>query len=100
MGKYKEALALFSKADHNMTVKFYSGISYLEVNELEDAEASFQAVIDNKDNLFIEQAEWYLALCYLKMNMNKDAKILFTEIANSDGFFNNKAQEILKYMNK
>jgi len=99
-GRYNEALALFDEADNNMTVKFYSGISYLEIEDVEKAIIAFQSVIDNKDNLFIEQAEWYLALCYLKMDNTKEAISFFKSISTSDGFFNNKASEILKYIDK
>ncbi len=43
-----------------------TGISKFEEENYPEAKVSFTKVIDNKDNLFFEDAQWYLALCYLK----------------------------------
>ncbi len=101
-GMYADAVDLFKLAGDNNTARFYLGISYMEIDELDLANEALQIVIqhNNKDNLFVEQAEWYLALCALKSENMEKAISQFSSIANGDSFYNNKAKEILSYIEK
>ena len=47
-------------------------------------------------NLFIEQANWYIGLCYLKTNENKKAFDTFKYLANKNGFYRSNALSILQ----
>ena len=105
MQKYEEqnfesALLLFETVlatdDQNITSRFYSGISYLETNRLNHAEKTFASVIDHNDNLYIEHAEWYLGLCYLKTGKGEQARIMFSAIEESDGYYSRKAKRIIR----
>jgi hypothetical protein len=97
--EHKEALKLFaevsSRDQNNMAVHFYTGISLQEIGEYHNAIKEYETVIVDKDNLFIEQARWYIGLCYLQTNENKKAYKQFTKIAGNDGFYQQKAQSIL-----
>ena len=64
----------------------YAGISYYELERYNDAQNSLNKVIEHNDNLYIEQAEWYLGLCFLALNENERARRQFARIAsgNSD----------------
>jgi len=64
----------------------YAGISYYELERYSDARNSLNKVIEHNDNLYIEQAEWYLGLCFLALNENERARRQFARIAsgNSD----------------
>ncbi len=64
----------------------YAGISYYELERYLDAKNSLNKVIEHNDNLYIEQAEWYLGLCFLALDENERARRQFARIAsgNSD----------------
>lgn len=97
---YTEAINLFgqviSNDPSNMAGHFYSGISLQENGKYSSAMSEYKTVIENKDNLFTEQAEWYTGLCLLQTNENKKAYKQFKKIAESKGFYQQKANDILK----
>jgi len=96
---YNAALNLFteviSRDQNNMVGHFYTGISLQETGKYQNAIKEYETVIIDKDNLFTEQAEWYIGLCYLQTNENKKAYKQFKKIAKNEGFYQQKAQSIL-----
>ena len=98
--KYQLALEQFSKAlkdnPEHPSSNFYSGLSYQQLEEYQKAIGYYQRVIDEKDNLFVEMAEWYMALCYLQTNESSKAYATFNEIIKKDGYHKNDAKEIIK----
>jgi tetratricopeptide (TPR) repeat protein len=86
---------MFDMEPGNLLGKLYSGISYMELNDFEKAMGYFNFIIQHKDNLFIDQSEWYLSLCYLKTNRMEEASRLLDKIANERGVFKTKAQMLL-----
>ena len=99
---YKNAALYFSKVlasdpDDMESTMFY-GTSSFEEKNYPEAKKSFSKVIDNNNNLFIEDAEWYLALCYLKSNEMKKAVDELTIIKNSRSIYSSNAGKILKRM--
>ena len=96
---YNAALDLFSevisKDQNNMVGHFYTGVSLQETGKYQNAIKEYETVIIDKDNLFTEQAEWYIGLCYLQTNENKKAYKQFKKIAKNEGFYQQKAQSIL-----
>jgi tetratricopeptide (TPR) repeat protein len=101
--EYKEAVILFERvieAEPDMLSNFlYSGISYMEIKEYKHAERSFQCIIDHKDNLYVEQADWYIGFCYLLTDRREKAYKHFSKLANENGYFSERAKEILKKLN-
>jgi tetratricopeptide (TPR) repeat protein len=97
---YADAIQLFEKvlAEDNSRVglNLYSGISHMEIEEYAEANNSFKKIINHKANAFIESAEWYLGLCYLKTNENDKAAIVFEDIVERDGYFKKDARKIIK----
>lgn len=95
---YKQALILFEqlleKRKDDMAVNLYSGISYMEVEKYQKATHSFQSIITDNNNLFIEQAEWYLAMCYLKTEDNTKAKELLDELIKKESYYKEMAKKI------
>ena len=87
-----------SRNQNNMVAHFYTGASLQETGKYQDAISEYQKVIVDKDNLFIEQAQWYIGLCYLQTNENKKAYKQFKKIAENQGFYQPKAQAILRKM--
>ena len=95
---YNDALNYFSSLDNQITSKFYSGICYIELKKYDDAINSFKAVVNDNDNLYVEQADWYLGLIYLMNNQKKAAISQFNKIAVSDSYYADQAKEIVKYI--
>lgn len=97
---YSQAIIWFERVlendSLNVPTHFYSGISHMEIEEYREANESFNVVIDQKNNLFVEQAEWYLGFCYLMTDQTKKAKLQFKSIANSDGYYQKKASKVLR----
>lgn len=94
--KYDHAIELLHSQTNNILAKYYLGLSYLETDNIDNAITTFEAIIDHKNNLFIEQAEWYLSLCYIKNNEDDKAKEMLNKIINSKSIYKEKAENILK----
>ncbi len=98
--EYRGAINLFSevlKIDKNNPVSnFYSGISYQETGQVKMALESYQRVILDRDNLFIEQAQWYIGLCYLQTENREKAYKQFKRIAANQGYYQEKASAVLR----
>ena len=99
-GEYEQALRGFESVlrsdSTRIGLNLYSGISQMEIERYSDANTSFHAIIDNHYILYIEQAEWYLAFCYLMTNDRKKAEEQFGMIADRKGYYQNQARKILK----
>ncbi|HBY54393.1 MAG TPA: hypothetical protein DEH15_18370, partial [Marinilabiliales bacterium] len=100
--EYEAAIDLLnevtSRNQNNSVAHFYTGVSLQETGKYQNAISEYHKVIINKDNLFIEQAQWYIGLCYLQTNENKKAYKQFKKIAENQGFYQPKAQAILRKM--
>jgi tetratricopeptide (TPR) repeat protein len=101
---YKNAALYFSKVlnvdPENIESTMFFGTSSFEVNNFPDAQRSFKKVIDNNNNLFMEDAEWYLALCYVRTNDIKRASAELKAIKNSKSIYSKNASKILRQINK
>lgn len=97
---YESALNLLqevlSKDQNNIAGHFYSAVSLQELGKYNKAIKEYEIVVVDKDNLFIEQAEWYIGLCYLQTKDEKKAIQQFRKIADSNGFYQQKAAAILR----
>ena len=96
---YENAAIQFSKILKNdplyMQSVLLSGVAKFEDKKYTEAEHSFNRVIVDYDNLFIEDAQWYLALCYLKTNQREKAFQQLEIIKNEkDNIYMDKAKKI------
>ncbi len=96
---YNNALMEFSKIENQITSKFYSGICYIELQQYDKASEAFSFIINDNNNLFVEQADWYLGLIYMMDNQKNKAINQFTKINLGGGFYSAQANEIIKYLN-
>jgi tetratricopeptide (TPR) repeat protein len=96
---YENAAILFNKVLDNkpndMQTVLLKGVANFEEKKYPEAKQSFGKVIDDKNNLYIDQAQWYLALCYLNTNETEKAKQLFKIIIKEDGIYKNDAKKII-----
>jgi tetratricopeptide (TPR) repeat protein len=79
-----------------MEANLLSGVSNMELDAYQEAEDSFNAVIDHSNNLFVEEAEWYLAFCYLKTNKTAKAKLQFEKFSEGHSEKQETARKILR----
>ena len=97
---YENAARFFSKVvDSNpkdMQSVLLNGVSNFEDKKYPEAKMSFTTVIDDNNNLFIETASWYLALCYIKTDENDKAISQLKKIKDEGGMYSKDARKILR----
>jgi tetratricopeptide (TPR) repeat protein len=74
------------------------GVSGFEEENYPEAKHSFTKVIDDNNSLFLEDAQWYLALCYLKTGEKEKAINSLTFIRRSSSIYSDDARKILRKM--
>ena len=96
---YIEAKQLFEKVillkDDDMLAHLYYGIVCLEMNLFEEAERNFKLIINEQDQFFKQQAQWYLALTYLKNDRLRLCSTQLEGIIENKGYNYKKAGELL-----
>lgn len=100
-GNYNTSFKLFSevciKEPDNMTAFFYKGILAMKNENFDDAILSFNIILKDNKSMYVDLAEWNLALSYLGKNDISDTKIVLNKvIQNPDYFKKNQAVSILK----
>ena len=97
---YANAALFFSKVlesnPKDMQSALLKGVSNFEDQKYPEAKMSFTTVIDDNNNLFIETARWYLALCYIKTNDKDKAISQLKELANDNGIYSKDARKIIR----
>ena len=100
---YYNAALYFSKAldsdPRNMESRMLYGVSNFEQQNYPLAEESFNDVIRDNNNYFIEDAQWYLAWCYIKTDEKAKAIDQLTLISKSSSLYRDKAKKVLRKMN-
>lgn len=84
------------KAEEQFVPQFYKGLSYQNLDKYAKAALEYSKVINQGNNMFIEEAEWYKALCYLKMNKTNEAKKELLAVVNRKGHYEKDAKAILR----
>lgn len=96
---YEKAAILFNKIlksnPKDMQSTLLNGVANFEDKKYPDAKQSFVNVIKDNNNLFIETAKWYLALCYVKTDEKEKAVKQLEIIKNEDGIYKNDAKKII-----
>jgi tetratricopeptide (TPR) repeat protein len=99
---YKAAIAGFTKVlqsdPDNMQTTLLYGISNYEMKNYPVAKQSFIKVAEENDNMYFEDAQWYLALCYLKTNEQDQAIEQFNNIKKSTSIYRKDARKILRQL--
>jgi tetratricopeptide (TPR) repeat protein len=92
---------ILDRDSSNIAVWFYNGISYIETNRIDDAVKAFRYIVDDKNNLYVEHAEWYLGLCYLKNEQIDFAVEQFRKIAaDQKNYHNKEANKVLEKLGR
>lgn len=97
---YEKAAGLFNKVlksnPGDMQSMLLKGISNFEFNRYPEAKQSFTNVISDNNNLFIETAKWYLALCYIRTDEREKALQQLEAIKNEGSIYKDDARKIIK----
>ena len=80
----------------NIESTFMLGVANMEIKQFDKAETSFQSVVGQNDNLFMEDASWYLGLCYMMTGENDKALRQFEVIAASKSKYNKEARRLAR----
>jgi tetratricopeptide (TPR) repeat protein len=76
--------------------EFYKAASLQNLNKFEEAISEYSKVIKQRDNMFVEEAEWYRSLCYLKLGQKEQAKQELLAVIDRKGHFENDAKAVLR----
>jgi len=101
-GNYHAALKWLENAppteQDGFSIPFYSGVAYQEQGEYRRAISSFLEVVQQGDNLLVEQSEWYIGLCYLRIEERQKAVAQFRSIVSRKGFYKEQSGKLLKQL--
>ena len=86
--------SLVKSGDTSTTVKFYLGVSYMELGRFSEARQTLKDVT-NSGSLFVEQSVWYTALCYVAEGDVKQARSLLDSLSLSETSMASKAKKLL-----
>jgi len=96
---FPQALTLFQKVlneREDIAARMYSGISYIETEKYREANHSFSKVVNDKDNLFMEQAKWYMSICYVKIGEFDRALHLLEDLKSESAYYKNQSVRLVK----
>lgn len=100
---YRNAAIYFRKVlqnePGNMQSALLNGISNFEIQNYPEASGSFRKVIDDNNSFYIDHAQWYLALCYIKTDEMEKAVEQLAIIEKSRTIYRKRAGKILKCLN-
>lgn len=98
--KYAEALGLFNQVSekNQPSVVVYQAVCLLETDKAKQAAELLQtAISENGEGWeYYQDAEWYLALAYIKAKQMKEAKVVFKQIVDNGRVYAEKAGEFLQ----
>ena len=99
--KYQSAAEVFNKLTQNDTsnyaVYFFAGITQMELSNNKNAEFLLSKVIEISSD-FKNEAQWYLAMSYLKTREKEKAIFYLQTLSEAVGFYQAQSREILRIL--
>jgi len=80
----------------NPVFDFYKAASLQKLDKYSEAIAGYTKVINDGDNLFIEEAEWYRSLCYVKLGEKEKAKVELLAVIERKNIYENQAKAVIR----
>lgn len=97
---FSGALHTFQKVlaqdGQNAAARFYTGASHQNLENFDQAIQAYNQVLTHNDNIFVEQAEWYMGLCLVQLGDYEKAGLIFEAIISRNGYYTEKAARALK----
>ena len=98
-GEYESASAVFADLmdaeKPSPDIQFYQGVTQMALGNFSDAINLLDLVVANSGS-FSKEAEWYLALSYLKTGNTFEAIRHFGTLANEPGYYKERSEKILR----
>ena len=99
-GNLKEAIHLYDVAidenENKFIYQFYKASALLNEGKYQEAIPEYAQVIAHGDNIFVEEAEWYKALCYLKIGEKESARKQLSAIIDRNGYYAGNAKAVIR----
>ena len=95
-GNYQQTIPAFEEAlkeKNNTKLQLFLGNSYLNTNQEEKAKHQFDHI--GPKSMFYEDAQWYMAMTYLKLKVTDSSKFFLKKVIDYKGIHEKKAQELL-----
>ena len=96
----EELTILYNYNKDDANAQFYLGMCYYQLNKCAVAKIYFQKNLDNVNNIFHQESEFYQALCLLNLKQTDEAIRQLQNIANSKGFYSDRAKETINKLSK
>lgn len=101
-GAYEQALIYFEeiiqKEQNGSSAQFFAGICCMEMGEFDRAIQYFKATINSNNTLFIDQARWFLALCYVRTGDIEKARSILNDLSQISRFKQTEVLELLEHL--
>lgn len=91
----EELNLLYNFNNHDANAQFYLGMCYFQLGKYNFAQNYFQKNLDNENNIFHQESEFYQALCLLNLKQTDKALERLQHIVTNKGFYAARAQEVL-----
>ena len=101
INKCLEELTILYDYNHDdANAQFYLGMCYYQLGKYTTSKNFFQKNLDNINNVFHQESEFYQALCLLNLKQTDEGTKQLQNIANNRGFYSVRAKEALDKLNK
>lgn len=91
----EELMLLYNYNKDDANAQFYLGMCFYLSNKYSVAQHYFQQNLDNQNNIFHQESEFYQALCFLNTHQKEKAFEQLKQIIANKGFYSTRAQEVL-----
>ena len=91
----EELTMLYDYNHDDANAQFYLGMCYYQLGKYVIAKNFFQKNLDNINNIFHQESEYYQSLSLLNLKQTEDAIKQLQTIVNNKGFYHERAKEIL-----
>ncbi len=95
-GEYEKAVEIYNEAikvvPEKYPYRFWKATLLQDLEKYNEAIPEYSKVIKQGDNTFIEEAEWYKSLCYLKLGKRNEAKEQLLAIVERKGYYETKCK--------
>ncbi len=99
LGDYTEAREwwqpLLEANPTNDTLNFYMGVAFLAEEQADLAIENLSKVVEHTSSVYSDDAQWYLALAYLRNKQKAEAKEILSSLAEKESLYRKQSQEIL-----
>lgn len=96
---YKSALINFNtiidQYPNDLNAHYYGGLCYYNIDNPTKAIDFFDFILNQNINTFHQEAQYYKAMCLIRLGQADQAKFIFQKIVSQNGFFIDQAKAML-----